>query len=149
MPNYSHFDDQRIKHLDLIQAVVSRLGGNGFLIKGWSLTVAGVFFGFAVERDEWPLLVASAFLTAVFWALDTYFLRAERLFRELYRRVALMDPSIEPFFMAATDPQFVASAPKNAKDFWRVAARPTLRNLYGAILLATIALGVALACWVN
>lgn len=42
MSNYQDFDEARIKHLELIQAVIGRLGINGFLMKGWALTVAGV-----------------------------------------------------------------------------------------------------------
>jgi hypothetical protein len=28
------------KHLELIQAVISRMAGNSFLLKGWSVTLA-------------------------------------------------------------------------------------------------------------
>lgn len=31
------FSDARIKHLDMVQAVVARLGGNGFVVKGWAI----------------------------------------------------------------------------------------------------------------
>jgi hypothetical protein len=33
-------DERRVKHLEMIQAVVARLGNNAFLIKGWSITGA-------------------------------------------------------------------------------------------------------------
>ena len=31
--------DRVVKHLEFIQGVVNRLGGNSFLLKGWSMTV--------------------------------------------------------------------------------------------------------------
>lgn len=34
---------EEIKHLELIQAVVTRLANGSFLIKGWTMTVAGIF----------------------------------------------------------------------------------------------------------
>lgn len=39
---YESFEDQRIKHLDMLQAVIGRLGNDSFLVKGWAVTVAGV-----------------------------------------------------------------------------------------------------------
>lgn len=136
MTSYSDFDDRRIKHLELIQAVISRLGGNGFLVKGWALTVAGVFFGFSVESSN-PLLAAVVVpMTALFWGLDSYFLRSEWLFRELYRQVSELEPTLAPFFMAATGKSFVERAKPRVRSrlaaFWST----TLRTYYGAILVA-------------
>jgi hypothetical protein len=42
-------DDQQIKHLEFVQAVIIRLANDSFLMKGWALTVAGLIFGFAVD----------------------------------------------------------------------------------------------------
>lgn len=117
MTSYGDFDDARIKHLDLIQAAITRLAGNGFLMKGWALTLAGIFFGFAVESKEWRLALVSILPTVAFWGLDTYFLRSERLFRELYRRVATRDANIPPFFMDATGREFVEEFGGNMANF--------------------------------
>jgi hypothetical protein len=82
---YADIDASRQKHLELIQGAIDRLGGNGFLLKGWAVTVAGAFLGFAVDARN-PLLALVAILpTVAFWGLDAYFLRCERLFRRLYR----------------------------------------------------------------
>ncbi len=145
MPAYNDFNEERIKHLDLIQAVVARLGGNGFLIKGWALTVAGVFLGFALERQSVLLIVASVGLTVVFWGLDAYFLRSERLFRELYRRVRLLDAAIPPFFMSATHPDFAEASKKRVSGFWAtMLGRPALRWFYGAILAGSLVVAVTM-----
>jgi hypothetical protein len=73
--DYGSFEPERIKHLELIQAVVRRLGNDGFLMKGWALTVAGAFYGFAINKSKWQLAVAALVPTAIFWGLDSYFLR--------------------------------------------------------------------------
>jgi hypothetical protein len=70
MTDYEDFDDRRIKHMEMIQAVVSRLGNDSFLIKGWTVTVAAAFLGFAVDQDKWQLAVASVGPTSLFWLLD-------------------------------------------------------------------------------
>ena len=135
MPRYSDFDDRRIKHLELIQAVISRLGSNGFLVKGWALTIAAVFFGFAVESSNPLLGVVVMPMTAVFWGLDAYFLRSEWLFRELYRQVSEMDPEVAPFFMAATEKSFVGRVTPRVRGRLAAFWSPTLRTYYGAILV--------------
>lgn len=50
--DYESFEDRRIKHLELIQAVVGRLGNDGFLMKGWALTVAGAFLRVCYQQVE-------------------------------------------------------------------------------------------------
>ncbi len=72
--------DERIRHLELIQSVIGRLGNDSFLVKGWAITVAGVFFGFAVAQKEWQLALMSSLTTLAFWRLDAYFLRRSGCF---------------------------------------------------------------------
>lgn len=43
----------------MIQAAIGRLGNDSFLVKGWAVTVAGVFFGFAVNGSTSALAFAS------------------------------------------------------------------------------------------
>jgi hypothetical protein len=149
MKQYEEFGENQVKHLEMIQAVVARLGNNAFLIKGWAITVTGAFVAFAVDRDQWELAIASLVPTLLFWILDMSFLRNERLFRHLFARVAA--DNAPPFFMAATSRSYVAKVKAEAvrdkskedvssrfKTFWR----QTLILFYGAVIL--IALVVAL-----
>src|SRR2546428_5572109 len=80
-------DEQKVKHLEMIQAVVSRLAGNSFSIKGWSITLVSALFALAA-KDANARYAALALLPALcFWGLDAYYLRQERLFRKLYDAV--------------------------------------------------------------
>ena len=78
---------ENVKHLEFIQAIVTRLATNSFLIKGWALTVAAAAFGFAVNRVDSRIAIAGSVVTVGFWLLDAYYLRQERLFRHLYNYV--------------------------------------------------------------
>jgi hypothetical protein len=119
---------------------VGRLGTDGFLMKGWALTVAGAFYGFAINRADWQLALASLFPTAAFWGLDAFFLRCERLFRCLYVKICLKDEAIKPFFMGATGRWFVKEVAKggdhDVASWWRTVWSRTLLAFYGGILLA-------------
>jgi hypothetical protein len=93
------FEESVLKHLEFIQAIVTRLANNSFLLKGWALTVAGVFYGFATKGTSWKVAAIGLMPVVIFWGLDGYFLRQERLFRRLYDCVRRRDPSVEPFSM--------------------------------------------------
>jgi hypothetical protein len=95
--------DAQIKHLEFVQAVISRLANNSFLMKGWALTVAGLIFGFAVDQESWRIAAAGLLPVVAFWGLDAYFLRQERLFRCLYDAVRRSDPQLELFSMDTRD----------------------------------------------
>jgi hypothetical protein len=74
------------KELEMIQAIVTRMGGNSFQCKGWLI---GIFaFVMAMNKDSnlfgpWVLvLIGPLFL---FWYLDGFFLYVEQRYRDLYR----------------------------------------------------------------
>lgn len=142
---YESFEDNRIKHLEMIQAVIARLGNDSFLVKGWALTVAGAFFGFAINATKLGLAWASLVPTVLFWGLDVHFLRAERLFRVLFEYVRKEEDAVDPFFMNAPGKQFVRRVKadrdeKNAASWWNTLKRPTLALFYGTLIIAAVVL---------
>lgn len=72
-----------VKHLEMTQAVINRLGRNSFLFKCWSMTVlvaAMVLITKAELQNSYNALIL--FLPIIgFWILHGYFLWQERLFR--------------------------------------------------------------------
>ena len=83
----SNLSETRIKHLELIQAVITRMAGNSFLLKGWSVTLVSALFALASKEADVRYVLISYFPAAMFWFLDGYFLFQERLFRRLYDKV--------------------------------------------------------------
>ena len=81
-----------IKHLEMIQVIINRLGRDSFLIKGWSTVILSVTFLFAT-RDEIPFgsIIFLLIFPIVFWGLDAYYLWQERLFRGRYDEVRKQD----------------------------------------------------------
>lgn len=138
MADYETFDANRVKHMEMIQATVARLAGNSFLVKGWALTLTGAFLAFAVNEDSCELAAAAFLPIVAFWALDTYYLRAERLFRVLFDQVRSEAPGIEPFFMGATGKTFVSTAPSDVASVWKTFVRLSLAGFYGLLIVATV-----------
>jgi hypothetical protein len=147
--DYDGFEPERIQHLEMIQAVITRLSNEGFLVKGWAITVAGAFLGFAVTKESWALALASVIPTIAFWYLDGTFLRSEWLFRALHKHVQRKTRHVKPFEMAATSETFVSVAaidPGNGIDSLRTALRrPAVAALYGCLVLAALAVTAILA----
>ena len=75
-----------VKHLEMTQAVINRLGRNSFLLKSWSMTIlVAAMVLIARENLQNSYFVLVLILPIVgFWILDGYFLWQERLFRYVY-----------------------------------------------------------------
>ncbi|MFD0318171.1 hypothetical protein [Streptomyces flavalbus] len=124
-------DEVRIRHLEMIQTIVTRMAGNSFLIKGWSLTVTGALLAYAVGNEESAVALVSILPVLAFWIMDGYFLYQERLFRRLYDRVRRPEEDIAPFHMDV--------APGREKaGVLRAAVSPTLSIFYGPLLVAQV-----------
>lgn len=96
------FDDDQRKHMDFIQAVISRMSTDSFLVKGWSLTIASAIDSFAATRSSWQVAAVGLLPALVFWGLDAYYLWHERLFRKLFveaaaGRVTTYCMDVEPY----------------------------------------------------
>ena len=78
-----------VKHLEMTQAVINRLGSNSFLVKSWSMTIIVAAMILIARQDiQNPYFVLVLILPAIgFWILDGYFLRQERLFRQIYDEI--------------------------------------------------------------
>ena len=122
--------ETKIAHLQMIQAVITRMAGNSFMVKGWTVTLVAALFALAAV-DANRFFVYVAYLPAVmFWALDAYFLRQERLFRKLYDHVReAKDRTVD--FSMSTHPFDVGTT-------WSVAWSRTLFLFHGTITTTII-----------
>ena len=78
-----------VKHLEMTQAVINRLGSNSFQLKGWSMTLIVAAMVLIARYDLQNPTIILAFILPIlgFWILDGYFLWQERLFREVYDEI--------------------------------------------------------------
>ncbi|WP_432013375.1 hypothetical protein [Streptomyces cucumeris] len=128
---------EQVTHLEFIQAVITRLGNNSFLVKGWCLTLAAGLLAFAAEGSRVSVAVTAFVPLVAFWLLDGYFLWQERLFRALYDRVRTPGGGgVEPFAM---DPRPHAAGVR----WWNATRSVTLALFYGGIGVAHLAVLIA------
>ncbi len=96
MVNGPDHDEAKIRHLEMIQGVITRMASNSFALKALAVTLtAGVLAFTGATKSPSPVIVLAALLPVVmFWCLDAQYLRLERLYRRLFD-AARADP-IEP-----------------------------------------------------
>ena len=70
-----------LKEIEIIQDIIKRMAFNSFMIKGWTITLVVVTL--LLKGAKYQVLIAFIPLL-VFWFLDAYFLRQERMYRKLY-----------------------------------------------------------------
>jgi hypothetical protein len=68
----------------MIQGVISRLAGNSFLLKGWTVTLVAGLSGFAAAGSDRAFALIAVVVVVVFALLDAYYLALERSYRELF-----------------------------------------------------------------
>jgi len=83
------FDKEDFKtYLTMIQSIISRMANNSFLIKGWAMTIVSSILALAVTRGlNHSIYIVSTVVTIAFCFLNCIYLRTERLYRNLYKKV--------------------------------------------------------------
>lgn len=124
--------ENKHKHLEFIQNAINRIAGNSSLLKGWTVTLVSAIFALAQKDANRAYLLVTILPGLIFWFLDGYFLRQEKLFRKLYDHVRLLDEDQIDFSMNTLP--FQASV----DDVIRVALSKTLFTFYGSVMAAVV-----------
>ncbi|AMM31527.1 Histidine triad (HIT) protein [Sinomonas atrocyanea] len=95
--------EDRRKHLDYIQAVVTRQSAASSSAKGWLLPITTATFGFALTQRSWPLAALGMVAVLLFAYLDANYLRSEKQFRRLYNTVARSSRKVPLFTLDPVD----------------------------------------------
>lgn len=124
-------EERIFKHLEFIQATISRKAQNSFAYKGWAITLVSAIIALSQSNNSSGYLAALVPL-AGFWVLDAYSLRQERLFRCLYDQIRNRQ---DTDFCMNTAPFNTTVAPH-----WRVAISKSILWFYlpSAVLLLTV-----------
>ena len=78
----------KIAHLTFIQTIISRMGQNSFLLKGWCITLIAALFALSVTSSNKLFAIAAYIPLFLFWGLDAYYLSLERSYIKLYKKVS-------------------------------------------------------------
>jgi len=134
------------KEIDLVQNCITRMAQNSFFLKGWTVSLIGAAFVFSSGRLNTKVLFLIAALalavTLIFWYLDAYYLRQERLYRKLYEWLLATRPhgNYERVYDLDTS-RFSDSVEGICGVMWS----KTLRAFYGSISVIAVLFILCLA----
>lgn len=76
-----------VKHLEFIEAVISRMNENSRQVKTWTVAIVSALTAVYAGKESLSLIGVGIIAVILFCGLDTFYLRLERQYRELYTRV--------------------------------------------------------------
>ena len=72
------------KYAEMLQNIINRLAKNSFQIKAWAATIFTAVVVLTYSIINILIFIVLIIVITLFWALDSYYLKQERLFRKLY-----------------------------------------------------------------
>lgn len=133
--------EEKIKHLEFIQNVITRMNTNSFQIKKWTIAIVSATLALYASTKNNYFILLGVFPSLVFCFLDAYYLTQERKFRGLYNDVAGISEKpkkIKPFEM---NPDLY----KNGTfSYWVVIRSKTIENFYLYIIFILLCIYILL-----
>ena len=103
--------EKKLKHIELIQNIISRMANNSFTLKSWTITMITALLAFLAINDNIFYFFIAYIPIFVFWFLDSYYLLQERLYRSLYNEVKDLDVEKINFDLNAN--KYLSKTPTN------------------------------------
>jgi len=125
-------NEDKLKHLEFIQNVITRMNRNSFLLKGWSVTLVSALFALAAKDANMNYVLISYIVILVFWFLDGFFIFTERQYRDLYDEVRVLNDDEINFDMDAS--KFT----QGNRSWLAGVFSKTLKPFYGVVIAATL-----------
>ncbi len=122
--------ENKIKHLEFIQNIITRMNSNSFMLKAWTITLVSALFALAANDSNMDYVLVSYIAIPVFWILDGFYISQERQYRGLYADVAKKNE---------IDFSLDASDYNNGNNNWISGIfSKTLIPFYGISIIATL-----------
>ncbi len=131
--------DEKLKHLEFIQNVITRMNTNSFQIKGWAITIVSALLAIYASSKNNYFIVVGVFPVVIFWLLDAYYLSQERKFRGLYNDVAGISKNPKEIKLFEMRPDLYTGG---KFSFWSSFFSVTILKMYFSITVILVALFV-------
>jgi hypothetical protein len=85
--------EDKVKHLEFIQNIITRMNNNSFAIKNWTIVfiTASVYLYLQLGNNCITYIIIPVIPIVLFWFLDAYYLWQERIFIRMYNDIAIND----------------------------------------------------------
>lgn len=92
-------NENKIKHLEMVENVIDRMASCSFKLKEWSLVIISLAVTIISSYSDKVWLLLLLVPIVCFWFLDAKYLQQERTFRELYDIVRIKNDNEIDFDM--------------------------------------------------
>ena len=120
--------DDELKYLEFLQAAISRMASNSFVVKAWSVALGTAVLGFSVKESNRTLALVAVLPVICFWLLDAYYLALEKSFRDLWEKAVA--GTAEKFNMKVRRP--------GPKAWWGAAWRPAVWLVHLPVFISSL-----------
>lgn len=104
---------------------------NSFMIKGWFVSIYAVVLALLPEKVNMLLLcIALVVVNVIFWYLDGFFLRTEKIYRKIYDWILKERPQNNRELMYQLNPAKFIGKIEEVESVWKVMWSKTLRWFY-------------------
>ena len=133
MGNYTREElkEFMLKEIEIVQDIIKRMAFNSFMIKGWTVTLVAVTL--LLKGSKYHVFVAYIPII-IFWFLDAYFLRLERLYRRLYNWIRENRLKTDKYLFDMNYRRFE----NQEQSVLRIMFSKTLLLFYGSLLGLTV-----------
>lgn len=121
-------EDER-KSLELLQGIITRLSTNGFLLKGWAVTLVAGILTLSGQMPPERAATVAMLPAVVFWVLDAYLLAREHDYRKLFEKGRLREAQPYNFRLETL----------TAGQWFKAAFMPTIIVFYLPLVLMVLA----------
>ena len=129
--------EKKIEHLKMIESVISRMGNNSFMLKGWAIGVMIAIFAFAGKGEKVESVLFTIVPLIIFWLLDSYYLFLEKKYTMLYDDIRFRNEKDIDFSMNPNNVN-VKVGDINKKSYFAVVFSKTEILFYITCIITTL-----------
>jgi len=135
--------EEKLKHLEFVQNIITRMNTNSFQIKEWTIAIVSAILGIFIATKNANFFLLGIFPAVTSWLLDAYYLSQERRFRGLYNDIAGVTKNPKNIKLFAMRPDLYTGGSYSVKS---VFFSRTICGMYAPIILLLFILFFSLNC---
>ena len=135
--------EKKMKHLEMVEGIIERMGNNSFQLKGWAVTLVSIIGALSAQGSDRRFFLLSFLPLVAFWLLDSFYLQKERKYRILYNIISIKEEKNIDFNM---DTRNIDMSGKEASRicYFKCLFSITEVLFYGVIAVAVLVLAFIL-----
>ena len=140
-------NDNKIKHLEMIEGVIERMAKNCFQLKGWAVTLVTLVGALGAKESDKRFMLLDCVPIIGFWILDAFYLKLERKYRVLYRNVCETAPEKIDFNMNTRLIKYTSDEYRR-NCYINCLISPSVSLFYGGLAVTMVLLVAILKGWI-